>query len=112
MKLLAFELIAVLLLLPAVCFAQNQNPAAAPTEPPKKVQVRPAPVDCKRSQSWSQTEERCVTVVTCEKTKKPWAFRCLLDGEYKKSDLQALYKRGFRLTEITPKGAYYFKDVR
>jgi hypothetical protein len=83
----------------------------SPAEPASKVQpVKPAPVDCKRYQTWSQTEERCVAVVTCETTKKPWALRCLVNGEYKNTTLQNLYKRGFRLSEITPKGAYFFKD--
>ncbi len=102
--------IVVMLILPITCLAQSS--AAGSGEQASKAQVKPAPVDCKRNQSWSQTEERCVTTVTCEKAKQPWTLRCLVEGEYKNTSLQRLYKRGFRLSEISAKGAYYFKDVR
>jgi len=90
--------------IPLICYPQ----ASPPSEPLPKLQS--TPVDCKRNQTWSQAEERCVTVVTCEKTKKPWTLRCLADGEYKDTSLQGLYKRGFRLKEISAKGAYYFRN--
>lgn len=109
MKLYAIGLI-VMFLLPGLCLAQT--PAAAPSQQPAKPQVKPAPVDCRRNQTWSQTRERCVALITCEKTKKPWTFRCLADGEYKNARLPDLYKRGFQLTEISSKGAYYFKEGR
>ncbi len=109
MRLYAIGLI-VMFLLPGLCLAQS--PAAAPAEQQAKPQLKPAPVDCKRNQTWSQTQERCVAFVTCEKTKQPWTLRCLANGEYKNTKLQDLYKRGFRLTEISSKGAYYFKEGR
>jgi hypothetical protein len=95
----------VTLLIPFTCYSQTSGS----NEPLPKLQ--PAPADCKRNQTWSQTEERCVTIITCEKTNKPWTLRCLADGEYKNTSLQGLYKRGFRLKEISGKGAYYFRDA-
>jgi hypothetical protein len=102
--------LAVMLLLPMVCFAQTSS--GNPGEPANKVNLKQMPVDCKRNQSWSQTEERCVTTVTCEKAKKPWTLRCLVDGEYKTATLQDLYKQKLYLKEISAKGAYYFRDFR
>lgn len=97
------------LLVPVLCGAQ------APVAPPPveaKVQVKPAPVDCKTGQAWSQAEERCVNIVTCEKGKGPWNLRCLVNGGYRTVSLQGLYRQGYRLTEITGKGAYFFRDGR
>ncbi len=109
MRLYAIGLI-VMFLLPGLCLAQGA--ATGPAEQPAGPRLKPAPVDCRRNQTWSQAQERCVATVTCEKTKKPWTLRCLVDGEYKNTKLQNLYKRGFRLTEISSKGAYYFKEGR